>query len=271
MKGNCAGLGGREHAFQPYFSPLVGCRPWEGPFSATTHPAGDRIRSHTRVSCITLRSFTAETSVQPASPTASPRGQNSPAFPCPAAQQPVPILLMSSHVAPDMGSPRPQLTARGEQLHPAGSCPHLAPGAHGDTQQPQGHGDTSSEGLEWDCTRGPLPEVPQGLHSLSHAKGDQTYTCTQSLDTSPSLNSSQRVPLSKAGPPHSSQASSLRRAFPLWLLQSLPLQDVFPQLTDMNRLSHLKSKPSSGLDPLLSPSFPPPWSASHQHPQLCTP
>lgn len=211
MNGNCASLGGREHAFQPYFSPLVGCRPWEGPFSATTHPAGDRIRSHTRVSCITLRSFTAETSVQPA----SPRGQNSPAFPCPAAQQPVPILLMSSHVAPDMGSPRPQLTARGEQLHPAGSCPHLAPGAHRDTQQPQGHGDTSSEGLEWDCAGGPLPEVPQGLHSLSHSKGDQAYTCTQSLDTSPSLNSSQRVPLSKAGPPHSSQASSLRRAFPL--------------------------------------------------------
>lgn len=99
-------------------------------------------------------------------------------------------------------------------------------------------------------------EAPHGLHSLSHAKGDPAYTCPQSRDTSPSLNSSQRVPLSKAGPLHSSQASSLRHAFPLWLLQSLPLQDVFPQRTDMNRLSHLKSKPSNDLDPLLSPSFP---------------
>ena len=113
----------------PISAPLVGCRPWEGPFSAATHPAGDRIRSHTRVSCITLRSLAVETSVRPA----SPLGQSSPAFPCPAAQQPVPILLMSSHVAPRHG--QPETTADRQRRTAAPNRQLSPPGPRG----PQGH------------------------------------------------------------------------------------------------------------------------------------
>lgn len=131
-----------------------GCGPWAGSFSATTHPgspqsAGDRTRTHMWVSCAILSLLALQTSVR----SASPPGQSSPAFACPAAQQLVPTLLVLSRVAPDTGSPRPQLSARGEQLHPAGSWPHLAPGAHRDTQQPHDHGE-NSQGASEDLGRG---------------------------------------------------------------------------------------------------------------------
>lgn len=52
--------------------------------------------------------------------------------------------------------------------------------------------------------RRPFPRSLKVPHSLLHTQGDLAYTCAQSLDTSASLNSSQRVPLSKAGLPHTS-------------------------------------------------------------------
>lgn len=202
----------------------------------------------------------------------------------PRSLQPLPAQLLSSlcplssrrQMWPQTWAAPDQLTGRGEQLHQAGSWPW---GPTGTPSSPTVMG-TLSGGLRgpgaelgrgppprslrwWGCWLGPslpfiCPQVLWPTYALSH------------WDKSPSLNSSQTVPPSKAGPPATPPRPPPQHSSSLWLLRSLPRQAFFPQLTHVNRLPRLKNKLSNDAGPFSSLSSLP-WSPSLWHPQLCTP